>query len=218
MKPWLERFADAIFRRSADVSHDLKTPLNIAVLNLELLKMRLARMAPGIADDEKIRGYAASIEVELRRMAKVFDAVFHHGVPPDDRREPEAVDVIALLAARFPVGGTAEPFVALLHPERGAELARLLEVGCSKIFEGAPRFTMDRSEPDVLRVRVSGAPVSESLELGKLFKFYYTDESGNPEISLATARVIAESYGGSLDARETAGEMVLELVLPAGDR
>lgn len=217
MKPWLERFADAVFRRSADVNHDLKTPLNIAVLNLELLKMRLARMAPPAAEDEKVRAYASSIEVELRRMAKVFDAVFQHGSPPDDRRDPEPVDVVPLLGARFSLEAS-EPFRVLFHPERGAELVRLLQVGTTKIFAGVPAVTVDRSTSGLFRFRISGVPVSDSLELGKVFKFYYTDESGNPEISLATARLIAESYGGGLDAREAAGEIVLELVLPAGDR
>jgi signal transduction histidine kinase len=217
MKPWLERFADAVFRRSADVNHDLKTPLNIAVLNLELLKMRLARLAPAIADDEKIRGYASSVEVELRRMARVFDAVFQHGAPPDDRRDPEPVDFVQLLAARLPFAGT-EPFQVLMHPDRAGELARLLALGCAKIFEGAPAVTVDRSAPGTLRVRISGVPAGETLEMGKLFKFYYTDESGNPEISLATARLIAESYGGSLDAHDGDGGIFVELVLPAGDR
>jgi hypothetical protein len=216
MKPWLERYAEAVFRRSADVNHDLKTPLNIAVLNLELLRMRLARLDPAIADDEKIRTYAASVEAELRRMAKVFDAVFQQGAPPDDRRDPEPLDLGRLLAAHFGLG-SEEPYLVRLHADRGGDLVRLLAVGCSKIFKGSPAVTVNRSESGSLRVRVSGAPLGEALEIGKLFKFYYTDESGNPEISLATARLIAESYGGSLDASAAESEMFVELVLPAGD-
>ncbi|HSN69648.1 MAG TPA: histidine kinase dimerization/phospho-acceptor domain-containing protein [Thermoanaerobaculia bacterium] len=217
MKPWLERYADAIFRRSADVNHDLKTPLNIAVLNLELLKMRLARLAPAIAEDEKLRTYASSVEVELRRMAKVFDAVFQHGAPPDDRREPEGIDLAPLLVERFGFGDGA-PLRAALHADRGAELIRLLAVGTSKIFGGPPAVTVDRPPDAALRVTLAGTPASETIEIGKLFKFYYTDESGNPEISLATARLIAESYGGSLDAREAESQLFIELVLPAGDQ
>ncbi|HEU5161955.1 MAG TPA: histidine kinase dimerization/phospho-acceptor domain-containing protein [Thermoanaerobaculia bacterium] len=217
MKPWLERYADAIFRRSADVNHDLKTPLNIAVLNLELLKMRLARLAPALADDEKLRAYASSVEIELRRMAKVFDAVFQHGTPPDDRREPEGIDLAPLLAERFGARDTA-PLRAALHADRGAELIRLLALGASKIFGGPPAVTVDRSPDGSLHLKLSGAPASESLEMGKLFKFYYTDQSGNPEISLATARLIAESYGGTLDARAAGNQLFMELVLPAGDQ
>lgn len=215
MKPWLERYAEAVFRRSADVNHDLKTPLNIAVLNLELLKMRIARIAPGSADDEKVRAYASSVEAELRRMAKVFDAVFQYGAPPVDRRDPEPVDVIGLLAARFEISDP-EPFRVSLHSDRAEEMVRLLAQGCSKIFGRAPAVTVDRSG-GALRIRFSGPFNGDSAEIGKLFKFYYTDESGNPEISLATARLIAESYGGSLDAAAAGSEISVGLVLPAGD-
>ena len=56
MDHWLERFARANFARSADTAHDLKTPLNVAVLNLELLRMRMRKLAGD--DDEKLAGYA----------------------------------------------------------------------------------------------------------------------------------------------------------------
>jgi len=79
MDRWLEPFAQTAFRRSADTAHDLKTPLNVAILNLELLKMRLAKLVQ--SPDDKIGAYAASIEVELRRMARIFDAFFLLSAP-----------------------------------------------------------------------------------------------------------------------------------------
>ena len=78
---WLERFASAVFSRAADVSHDLKTPLNIAVLNLELLRMRVQKMAGG--SDEKLNEYSRAIDQELRRMARVFDSYFLYSTPPN---------------------------------------------------------------------------------------------------------------------------------------
>ena len=54
MDPWLENFARRRFRRSGDTAHDLKTPLNVAVLNLELLRMRIAKLASA-SDDETRR-------------------------------------------------------------------------------------------------------------------------------------------------------------------
>ena len=59
---WLEHFARANFLRSADTAHDLKTPLNVAVLNLELLRMRLRKIADDTPDD-KISDYTRAIEV-----------------------------------------------------------------------------------------------------------------------------------------------------------
>ena len=80
MEPWLERFARANFQRSADTAHDLKTPLNVAVLNLELLRMRLRKI--GAEEDEKLGEYTRAIETELRRMSRIFDAFFLLSTPP----------------------------------------------------------------------------------------------------------------------------------------
>ena len=60
MEPWLENFARANFQRSADTAHDLKTPLNVAVLNLELLRMRVRKI--GGEEDEKLGEYMRAID------------------------------------------------------------------------------------------------------------------------------------------------------------
>ena len=60
MESWLDHFASTNFRRSSDTAHDLKTPLNVAVLNLELLRMRVAKLTGD--DDEKVSAYAKAIE------------------------------------------------------------------------------------------------------------------------------------------------------------
>src|SRR5215470_7481126 len=98
MDPWLEPFADTALRRAADTAHDLKTPLNVAILNLELLKMRLAKLVQ--SPDEKITAYAASIETELRRMARIFDTFFLLSAPPKNEDAPRPVDVAALTGDR----------------------------------------------------------------------------------------------------------------------
>src|SRR2546430_5047499 len=89
MESWLEQFAATAFRRSADTAHDLKTPLNVAILNLELLKIRLAKLVEG--GDEKLTVYAASIETELRRMARIFDTFFFLSTPPKGEEAPAEV-------------------------------------------------------------------------------------------------------------------------------
>src|SRR4051812_25969655 len=91
METWLERFAETAFRRSGDTAHDLKTPLNIAVLNLELLRMRLRKLVEG--EDEKLETYARAVELELRRLAQIFDAFFLLSSPPKSEGEPAAFDI-----------------------------------------------------------------------------------------------------------------------------
>src|SRR5207244_2207993 len=98
MDRWLEDFARTAFRRSSDTAHDLKTPLNVAVLNVELLRMRIAKLAGAAADDEKILAYTRAIETELRRMAQIFDVFFLLSTPPKGEEERAAVDLSAVCA------------------------------------------------------------------------------------------------------------------------
>jgi hypothetical protein len=52
----------------------------------------------------------------------------------------------------------------------------------------------------------------------KIFKFYYTDPQGNPDLSLATARLIVETYGGEVNATQERDTVTLRLSLPLGDQ
>src|SRR5437867_2612591 len=125
MDRWLEPFAQTALRRAADTAHDLKTPLNVAILNLELLKMRLAKLLA--APDDKIAGYAASIESELRRMAKIFDAFFLLSAPPKDEGEPQLVDIAAIADD----GGS--PAWVMAHRSRIREALKLFRDGAAHV-------------------------------------------------------------------------------------
>jgi|SRR6266480_884986 len=216
MDAWLEKFAQANFLRSADTAHDLKTPLNVAVLNLELLRMRLAKLAEANGD-EKITAYAASIETELRRMARIFDAFFLLSTPPKGEGEPELTDVTPILNEAF---GTdyAKPAMVLTHPSRIRQAAKLFSDGASNVLDEKDRaITVERSGKE-LNVLMSGHVSDSEFELTKIFKFYYTDRAGNPDLSLATARLIAETYGGALDATQERDTVTMRLTLPLGDQ
>src|SRR6185436_12114938 len=127
MDPWLEHFARTAFRRSTDTAHDLKTPLNVAVLNLELLRMRIRKLSD-CADDEKITAYAASIELELRRMARIFDTFFVLSTPPKNEGDPGPVDIAAI------VGVSTEPAMIVAHESRIRQAVKLLFEGAAKLF------------------------------------------------------------------------------------
>ena len=65
-------------------------------------------------------------------------------------------------------------------------------------------------------VTATGTAVAADFDVSKVFKFYYTDPNGNPDLSLATARLIVETYGGELSA-EDGDKVLIRMVLP-GDR
>jgi hypothetical protein len=213
MERWLELYADTAFRRYPDIHHDLKTPLNIAVLNLELLRMRVKRLLDEEADDAKVVEYVRSIDNELRRMAQIFDALFHEAAPPTDGAPPQIVDLGEILRESFQT--VTVPTPALIHESRARGLIRLLAAGCGKIFRNSPRVVVETGAQTV--VRFDGPLPEGGVDTARLFKLYFSDADGSPEISLATARMIAESYGGELEAKPDGDLFKVELRLPSGD-
>lgn len=216
MEPWLENFARANFQRSADTAHDLKTPLNVAVLNLELLRMRLRKI--GGEDDEKIVAYTRAIEGELRRLGRIFDAFFLLSTPPKNEDAPVALDVVPICAdaaasAGFTLQTNGNAWV-VGHEARIRQAYKLFFEGTSKAF--AERSAAAGLDENRYTVTLAGNPAAPDFELTKLFKFYYTDDEGNPDLSLAVARLIAETYGGELNAAVERDKVVLRLSLPLG--
>jgi signal transduction histidine kinase len=217
MESWLEHFAATNFRRSSDTAHDLKTPLNIAVLNLELLRMRVAKLAGG--EDEKVNGYAKSIESELRHMARIFDAFFVLSTPPKDDEEPQSIDIApicaeAAAAAGFALAEVGGIFNVRGHQSRIRAAFKMFFEGVSHVLaEGGRRATVERSAGQ-FTVEVSGDAASSDVDLSKIFKFYYTDASGNADLSLASARLIAETYGGEVNAVSERDKVSMGLSFP----
>jgi len=216
MEPWLEAFARANFRRSADTAHDLKTPLNVAVLNLELLRMRVAKLGEA-ANDEKIAGYTAAIETELRRMARIFDAFFLLSTPPKNEGEPELFDASGICHELMNVRIPSEAKVRA-HQSRIREALKMFFEGASKVLKPEGRTASGECGDKRVRILIKGQARVDDFELEKIFKFYYTDPEGNPDLSLAAARLIIETYGGELDAVLERDKVILRLSLPLGDQ
>ncbi len=210
MEHWLENFARANFRRSADTAHDLKTPLNVAVLNLELVRMRMRKLGHG--DDEKLESYARAMETELRRLGNIFDAFFLLSTPPKNDEAPMPVDVAAICSS-YGVANDGQALVTA-HETRIREAVKLFFEGASKVLAGDVRRAS--RDDGSYTVAVTGTPAAEDFEPTRIFKFYYTDPQGNPDLSLAVARLIAETYGGELYAAEESGKVSLRLSFPLG--
>jgi signal transduction histidine kinase len=217
MDSWLENFASTGFRRSSDTAHDLKTPLNVAVLNLELLRMRIRKVAGG--EDEKVMAYARSIESELRRMAQIFDAFFILSTPPKGEGEPIAIDICALCSE---AASSADVTIEIPgsvgvhgHESRIRHALNLFFDGATRLLRPEERLATVATNGQFV-LSVVGKPAPEEFELAKIFKFYYTDAEGNPDLSLAAARLIAETYGGELNASQDRDKVVLQLSFPSG--
>lgn len=218
MESWLELFARANFLRSSDTAHDLKTPLNVAVLNLELLRMRVRKLAGD--DDEKLTTYSRAIEVELRRMARIFDTFFLLSTPPKNEGEPHDVDAAPIVrdvaSAASVELSVAGPMLVRGHESRIRQAVKLFFDGAANVLRSDGR-RIEASRNGAFALTATGTPAGEDFELTKIFKFYYTDPNGNPDLSLAAARLIAETYGGELSASVERDKVAIRMVFPLGE-
>ena len=218
---WLENFARANFRRSSDTAHDLKTPLNVAVLNLELLRMRLRKIVDDGAEDDKISVYTRAIEIELRRLGHIFDAFFLMSTPPAHEGAPVAIDIGPILAeAAESVSielAVDRPAPVIAHETRIRNAVKLFFDGAVKLLGDPPRQADVAWEERSIMITVAGTPASADFEPTRIFKFYYTDTDGTPDLSLAVARLIAETYGGGIEAAVDRDKVSLRLSFPLGD-
>lgn len=218
MESWLENFAKTNLRRSGDTAHDLKTPLNVAVLNLELLRLRLSKLPGG--DDEKVNIYARSIELELRRMARICDSFFLLSTPPNGEGGPGNVDICALCSetagdALFELAAIEGAFEVSGHKSRIRQAFSLFFEGAAHLLRVDGRRASVEKTSEQFTVAVTGTPAADDFEATSIFKFYYTDALGNPDLSLAAARLITETYGGELIAVEERDKVALRLSLRA---
>jgi signal transduction histidine kinase len=222
MEPWLENFALTNLRRSVDTAHDLKTPLNVVALNLELLRMRMRKIAGD--DDQKLSECARAIEQELRRMGQIFDAFFLLSTPPGNGEPPVALDVAPIAAEEaashgfaLAAGGEA---IVVGHESRIRQGCKLFFEGAAKLLRHGQRSAVRSGGAGRYAVTVAGRPVTDELDLTKVFKFYYSDPDGSPNLSLATARLIAETYGGEAGASANGDRDTVNLGLsfPLGAR
>lgn len=220
MDRWLEPYATTCFQRGADTAHDLKTPLNIAVLNLELLRMRVRALCG--EDDEKVERYSQAVEFEVRRLARIIDSYFVYCFPPKEQTLPGPIDAnafCATAAARTTAAIRIEeaPAFVLAHPARLSDLIRFTLEGAAKLTDSGVVTGQTKRANSGWHLQLSAKPSHVDMELEKLFKYYYTDASGNPDLSFATARLIAETLGGTITARLTNGEISVDVALPLGD-
>src|SRR5262249_24028651 len=159
--------------------------------------------------------YAKSIETELRRMASIFDAFVLLSTPPKAEGAPGPIDLCPLCAAAADAAGLPlsleGPFLGRAHDSRIRQLFKLFFLGASNVLRPEGRLARAAIENGRFTVDISGRPVAEDFEPTKIFKFYYTDPEGNPDLSLATARLIAETYGGELIASGESDKVSLRL-------
>lgn len=228
----LERLDNAFQRLSAfsaDIAHELRTPLSNLLTHTQVTLTRPR-------DLEEYREALHSNLEELQWMAQLVNDMLYlakadHGLlMPSRQRLVLAEEADALLEYYAPL---AEEAGVALHREGHASLEgdrHMLRRALSNLLDNALRFTPAQGEirvsievlEDLVRLQVAntGEPIDPAL-LPRLFdRFYRADPArreGSSEhagLGLAITRSIVQAHGGSIRAESAAGWTRFVIDLP----
>ena len=219
MESWLDHFASTNFRRSSDTAHDLKTPLNVAVLNLELLRMRVAQARPAA----RTRRSTPTRRRSKRSCAGWRRSSTRSSSSPRRRKMRESrrdIDFCALCTE-----AAAEREVRAGRNRRLVQNPRPRfqnSSGAQDVFRGRVTacFGRDRTQCRRRTMRRSSFTVAVTGQTGvaglrnrrRSSSSTTRTRSAIADLSLAAARLIAETYGGELNALEERDKVSIQVV------
>ncbi|MEZ5330716.1 MAG: ATP-binding protein [Thermoanaerobaculia bacterium] len=207
----------------AGLAHDLRSPLNTIVLNLELLR---AYREDG--DDASWQETLDVLEDEARRLAGSVDLLMTQMLSPTDEvvrfDANELVrDLGRLLAgqARFQVVDLSVETAAEPLPVRGRRewlrraLTNVAINGLESTPEGGRLILTARRADDRVEIDVAdtGPGVAETLG-ERVFDLHVTTRTSGTGVGLFVARSIAEADGGTLSLMPSESGALFRLSLP----
>jgi signal transduction histidine kinase len=205
----------AVTRLSAGIAHELKNPLNAAVIHLELLKQQLAADAdPSAADHVRV------IADQMHRLDEVVQG-FLRFIRPENLKL-EIVSVESLVDAIMPiVKAESERHRVQVTIDIPSELPDI-RADSGMMQQALLNLALNACQamPNGGRLRLAGAPASgrrveiicEDTGLGippenldKIFNLYFTTKEGGSGIGLSMVYRTIQLHDGELEVQSTAG-------------
>jgi signal transduction histidine kinase len=203
------------------VVHDLKTPLQAMVMNLELLKETLAATA-AVTDDrtrERQTRYMDVLRDEVSRLDRQLRALLVHTAPTNEPQQvidvcdlvrelvmlvsPQAKQQRVTVETSLPE--SPMPFTG--HRDRLKQALLNIAINALEAMPDGGRLAINLENGDGqvrISLRDSGPGISEEL-LSQIYKMHFTTKSGGTGIGLYVARSVVESHGGEIQVDTDAG-------------
>ncbi len=214
-----------ITRLSAGIAHELKNPLNAAVIHLELLKEQLA----STAGDSAAADHVAVIAAQMRRLDEVVQG-FLRFIRPENLRL-EVVPVASLVEAITPiVRAEAEHYRVQMTIDLPPSLPDV-RVDSGMMQQALLNLAINACQamPDGGRLRLAGAAIGgrrvEILcedtghgippeNLDKIFNLYFTTKEGGSGIGLSMVYRTVQLHDGEIEVQSTPGGTTFRVILP----
>lgn len=189
--------------------HDLKSPINALVVNLELLKTSVSETP----DLERQRRYVRILGEEMMRLNRAVERLLPAAGPASDERGrfdlKDVVEEIAPLlsttarhqSVRFEIVAPEERFPLDGHRDRIKQALLALSLNALEAMPEGGNLEIaieKRQGRAVLAVSDSGPGVDDAVR-AHMFDLYFTTKEKHEGIGLYVARAVVESTNGSIE-------------------
>ena len=214
-----------VTRLSAGIAHELKNPLNAAVIHLELLKQHFAEHADSSAAD-----HVAVIAAQMRRLDEVVQG-FLRFIRPENLRL-EIATAASLVDSILPiVKAEADHHHVQLLVDVPPDLPDI-RVDSGMMQQALLNLAINACQamPDGGRLRIAARPASNQRveitcedtghgippeHLDKIFNLYFTTKEGGSGIGLSMVYRTVQLHDGELEVQSTPGRgTTFRLLLP----
>jgi signal transduction histidine kinase len=197
----------ALSRLTSGVAHEVKNPLNAMVLQLEILKSKLAN------DGERVAPQINTLSAEIRRLDRVVKTFLDFTKPVELRRTETEVTTLIREVFMLAEPQARQNHVKLVLAPNGVlpnikvdrdlikqALLNLVINGCQAMPSGGelrvtPHASQQRVELEIADQGVGIPPESRS----KIFSLYYTTKPNGTGVGLAMTFRIIQLHNGSID-------------------
>ncbi|MEX0912876.1 MAG: histidine kinase dimerization/phospho-acceptor domain-containing protein [Gemmatimonadota bacterium] len=194
-------------RLAEDLAHEIKNPLHAMVINLEVLRRRLARLE-GNGGEDLLR-YTGIVTSELERVNRRIDLLLRLTRPyrePEDSSSLSEVfeelrELVELECERRNLSCRFEPPSSMVMLPRAAARQLILSLALETLDALPPGGTLSVApevEADIVRIHFHGHHPTSGLG-----DHAARDDSGS---YLTAARALTECLGGSLETAAAARE------------
>lgn len=209
---------------TASLAHEIRNPLNAALLQLELLGRHAGRLPEGVARD-KIGACGKLVTSEIKRLSKLLEEFLGLARPRSLERYP--VDVLALCeyvaTMQRPQAEAAGVNIRVATP---AELPRVIgdqpkltQVMVNLVVNAIDAMRGMEVPPTDAAIDISGAVVDGRVRItvadrgpgidaqvaAKVFTAFFSTKESGTGLGLAIVKRIIDLHGGTIELRPRAG-------------
>lgn len=208
---------------SAGVAHEIKNPLNAAMLHLQLLSRLLGKPSPDLESAREASGIASG---EIRRVAALLEEFLQFARPEKPQRSMTDLrqicdDVVALCRVEADATNIELSVTGEASLETRADDARMRQVVLNLVrnaieavrANGHIQIDVARLD-DLARVRVQDDGPGLVADEVKIFQPFFTTKEKGTGLGLAITHRIVTDHGGDIAVESQPGKTTFTILLP----